>query len=215
MKHPPRNYVTKDIDVMFYPERCTHVAECVNGLPAVFDTSRRPWVKPEHASADEVARVILCCPTGALHFTRKDGGEAEPVPETNTIRVVADGPLYVLGRILIESPEGDFIMEDTRVALCRCGVSKIKPLCDNAHLDIHFKAPGQISASTSEPAGEKGGLLKIIPLDNGPFHIQGPFVLISEDGKTEVSGTDEWLCRCGLSNNKPFCDGSHFNQFTG
>lgn len=47
---------------------------------------------------------------------------------------------------------------------------------------------------------------KVIP--NGPISILGELHLIYKDGKEETK-KDVYLCRCGHSNNKPFCDGSH------
>ena len=49
---------------------------------------------------------------------------------------------------------------------------------------------------------------------NGPYYIDGPLELVDQDGNHfEVQeGKTIALCRCGRSNNKPFCDSSHRNQ---
>ncbi|MBI4445214.1 MAG: CDGSH iron-sulfur domain-containing protein [Acidobacteria bacterium] len=47
--------------------------------------------------------------------------------------------------------------------------------------------------------------------NNGPLRISGQFVIKDADGKEfDLSGREVVsLCRCGHSQNKPFCDGSH------
>jgi len=46
---------------------------------------------------------------------------------------------------------------------------------------------------------------------NGPLRISGNFVIKDPQGKEfDLAGrTAISLCRCGHSDNKPFCDGSH------
>jgi uncharacterized Fe-S cluster protein YjdI len=61
-----KTYVGTDVAVSFDPELCRHAAECVRGLPAVFDTQRRPWIAPDGAPAEEVREVVARCPSGAL-----------------------------------------------------------------------------------------------------------------------------------------------------
>ena len=48
--------------------------------------------------------------------------------------------------------------------------------------------------------------------DNGPLLVEGPIKLVDAAGNAiEVPANKPAisLCRCGVSNKKPFCDGSH------
>jgi CDGSH-type Zn-finger protein len=52
---------------------------------------------------------------------------------------------------------------------------------------------------------------EITPSANGPYLIRGEFTLHDSSGKPYDLGgkTNIALCRCGHSENKPFCDGTH------
>lgn len=56
---------------------------------------------------------------------------------------------------------------------------------------------------------------KITVNNNGSLIIDGDFEIVDKNGNTyDLGGREKvTLCRCGLSNNKPFCDGSHRNHF--
>ena len=49
----------------------------------------------------------------------------------------------------------------------------------------------------------------LTPTNNGPTHVQGPVTIKTEGGQTINVTEEAWLCRCGHSSNKPFCDGTH------
>jgi len=50
---------------------------------------------------------------------------------------------------------------------------------------------------------------------NGSLKIEGDFEIVDQEGNVYgLQGRETLgLCRCGLSANKPFCDGSHRNGF--
>ena len=201
------------ITVTWSRRRCIHAADCVMNLPTVFEPGRRPWVDATQASADAVARVVARCPTGSLHFERRDGGAPEPVPPANTVLVSRNGPTYLRGDLELVDERGEVRLRDTRVALCRCGLSQTKPLCDNAHRDAGFREPGAIAEGDAEARiedpGADGTRLRAVARENGPIELTGPFAIASADKKTLLSGTRTKLCRCGHSGAKPFCDGTH------
>lgn len=51
----------------------------------------------------------------------------------------------------------------------------------------------------------------ITPSDDGPNMVRGPVKIVDADGNEwDISGRQVVaLCRCGQSENKPFCDGTH------
>lgn len=204
-------YHGEAIDVTWSSQRCIHVAECLRRLGVVFDTRRSPWVRPDAASADDIAITILHCPSGALHFARRDGGADEVADTVNTVTVQADGPLYVRGDVTLQTEDGEVVLRDTRLSLCRCGKSQNKPFCDNSHRPIEFRHAGTLAANRLRPDrnGSSQGPLTIVLEKDGPLQVRGPIELRSADGQSVYVGHRGELCRCGHSANKPFCDSTH------
>ena len=95
-----------------------------------------------------------------------------------------------------------------RAALCRCGQSQRKPFCDNSHDAAGFKDSGAVG-ETGEGLTAEGGRLEIKPVKDGPLKVTGNLTLIAGSGVERWRGAQTWLCRCGGSKNKPFCDGTH------
>jgi CDGSH-type Zn-finger protein/uncharacterized Fe-S cluster protein YjdI len=207
MTEDGKRYTGERIVVRYNPRRCIHFAACVRGLPAVFDKERRPWVAPDNADADELAALVQQCPTGALHFERSDGSAAELPLARASVQVEANGPLYVRGDITLQRENGAQIIADTRIALCRCGMSGNKPFCDNSHQQ-GFHHAGDLAPKPGEgDANEES--LTITVSDRGPYRVAGAFTIRSADGSETRSYPSASLCRCGASQHKPFCDGSH------
>ena len=197
-----REYKSKDITVVWEPKRCVHSAECVRHLPDVFDPEARPWIHIEAESAEAIASTVRRCPTGALQYRPEGDLAAEQPDDQNTVVMRPNGPLYVRGQIEING------IRETRVALCRCGASARKPFCDNSHRTIGFQDPAH---GTEQDGGEAtgSGMLRIAPTVDGPLELTGPVLVGDSAGTVLYEGNETWLCRCGASETKPFCDGSH------
>jgi uncharacterized Fe-S cluster protein YjdI len=53
---------------------------------------------------------------------------------------------------------------------------------------------------------------KVEVTPNGPLMVHGEIEIKMADGSTETKKRATAFCRCGVSDNKPFCDGSHRNS---
>ena len=124
-----RAYTAPGVTVFYDRGRCLHFAECVRGLPQVFDVAKRPWIQPQNASADEVAEVVRRCPSGALHYRLEEGPPEQPEQPTR-VEFVSNGPISLRGDLSIDVPAGR--MREARASLCRCGRTENEPFCDSA-----------------------------------------------------------------------------------
>ena len=52
---------------------------------------------------------------------------------------------------------------------------------------------------------------QIKAIKDGPLEVSGGTIVENAQGEKKEFETDKqaWLCRCGSSKNKPYCDGSH------
>jgi len=73
-------------------------------------------------------------------FTREP--QPKSGPQVTVITPYRDGPLLVRGPVKFVDQDGnEILIERETVALCRCGKSRIRPLCDGTHKLLGFKAP--------------------------------------------------------------------------
>ena len=206
------------------------------------------------------------------------------------IEASLNGPYLVTGVTRLTNWLGEELPARPQMALCRCGASAIKPLCDGTHARIGFtsaKDPGRVGDRRDSYAGQQVAILDnrgtcqhsgyctdrlptvfhlgaepfVTPsggrmdeiiravrdcpsgalsyaLDgreareqvdfgstrepgievsrDGPYRITGGIALTGTDGTREsrnagASSEHYALCRCGHSQNKPFCSGMHWH----
>lgn len=204
MSDDVQEYRGQKVLIRFEGKKCIHSRNCVLGRPDVFvPNAPGAWIQPDAASAEAIAGIAHACPSGAITYERLDGGEQEAPPRVNTARIRENGPVALHAAIEL----GDAKM--LRATLCRCGASKNKPFCDGNHTSAGFAATGEIATQESKPLEARDGTLKVSPLPDGPLMVEGNLEVVTGTGRTITRTQKCFLCRCGGSEKKPFCDGTH------
>ena len=84
-----------------------------------------------------------------------------------------------------------------------------KPYCDGSHGAAGFIATGEPPAKELAALTRRDGPVKILPHPDGPLQVQGALEIVSGTGHTLNRVMQAYLCRCGGSAKKPYCDGTH------
>jgi CDGSH-type Zn-finger protein len=118
--------------------RCAHAGNCTAHLASTFKLGVEPWIDPTGAPAEDIARVIKTCPSGALSYASEPGGDTVEDSEGPMVVVPPDAP-YATRGVQIVAGDGSLYDLRERQTLCRCGGSRNKPFCDGTHWFIGFK----------------------------------------------------------------------------
>ena len=195
----------RTIEIQFQASRCIHSRFCVTGAPKVFLANvQGPWIHPDAMDVERLVEVAHACPSGAIRYRRRDGQSEETAPPVNLASIREAGPYAFRGELQLAGNPAGF-----RATLCRCGASRHKPYCDGSHHESGFGASGEPPTGQSAMLPVRDGSLAIDPEPNGPLQVKGNLEIISGTGRVVARVETARLCRCGGSQNKPFCDGTH------
>jgi uncharacterized Fe-S cluster protein YjdI len=140
MKNIELKYKNSEITVVWKPYLCNHSAVCLKGLPSVFDTFSRPWIKMDAASTEKIKEVVDECPTRAISWyansegkMQKDESSNEISDKTTTVTLIKDGPVLISGSFILINENNEPVPTEDKISICRCGKSTRLPFCDGSH----------------------------------------------------------------------------------
>ncbi len=196
----------RDLTLIYEGKKCIHSRFCVTWGPKVFIANvKGPWINPDNMPTEALTEIAHVCVSGAIRYKRKDGQPDEAAPPVNLVSVRENGPYAIRADIQLDGEPA----VSHRLTLCRCGASKNKPFCDGSHNEVKFAASGEPPTGKADMLPVRDGPLAIDPQTDGPLQVRGNVEIISGTGRVVARLTSAKLCRCGGSNTKPFCDGSH------
>jgi uncharacterized Fe-S cluster protein YjdI len=146
-KETVKEYSNGEITVFWKAELCIHSANCLIGLPEVFNTKKKPWVNVHASNSKEIMKIVDTCPSRALTYlkstkfvTSKPRKSVKKKSKFARVQILKDGPALITGNFIIRDAKKKKVKFDKEVAaICRCGASRKKPFCDGSHLSAGFK----------------------------------------------------------------------------
>ena len=118
--------------------------------------------------------------------------------------------------VMQEGPQKFTIAPGEAKSFCVCGLSKIYPLCDGTLYSVDDIWPARCGCrGAREPKNVGHFYAFCVPRRNTGSHrahnaAHGTdFKSIKIEVAEGEAARDVYICRCGHSKNKPFCDGTH------
>ncbi len=146
-KESVKEFSNGEVTVFWQPELCIHSANCLIGLPAVFNSKKKPWINVHASNSKEIMRIVDTCPSRALvhlksskFVTSKPRATVKKKAKFARVQILKNGPALITGNFIVRDTKKKKIkIENEVAAICRCGGSKKKPFCDGSHQTVGFK----------------------------------------------------------------------------
>jgi uncharacterized Fe-S cluster protein YjdI len=146
-KESVKEYTNGEITVFWKSELCIHSANCLLGMPRVFNSRKKPWINLAGADSKEIMKTVDSCPSRALTYLKsttfriqKPRKTKKQAPKFARVQILKDGPALITGNFIVRDAKKKKIRLESEVAaICRCGHSAKKPFCDGSHLIKGFK----------------------------------------------------------------------------
>jgi CDGSH-type Zn-finger protein len=130
-----KEYIGPEIKLTDKKELCVGAAFCVRDAGT--------WNLTVHSDRLGFRKIAIeeagNCPSGRLVIWDKQGNMIEPDYDPSIVITEYEdgspGPLWIRGKVDIESEAGITYEKRNRITLCTCGKSMNKPLCDGSHFD--------------------------------------------------------------------------------
>lgn len=101
-------------------------------------------MQPAHRHKERANRSRFIWPSYPHDYPFENAGKLPHMESETTYTPYRDGPILVRGPVSLTDPNGEPVATRRKtIALCRCGYSSIRPLCDGTHKAIGFTAEGR------------------------------------------------------------------------
>jgi len=119
----------KTIRTHFNANICMHARKC----RPLGELRKKELEEGSATTAQEIARVVTACPSGALSYEMVDGANEIEFESSGMVEIMEGGEIRLECDIDGDGIELQERQPWNRVTLCRCGLSKNKPFCDASH----------------------------------------------------------------------------------
>jgi CDGSH-type Zn-finger protein len=144
-------------------------------------------------------------------------------PRVDVKETADHGPRYDRADIFQSTEDGVVISDDlslcSKAGYCRDRFTGVWQMLGNADPEVRRRMERMVelcpsgrlawAESVEAPDREPPYEPEIGVFRNGPLFVRGGVLVVGADGEPYEIRNRQVLCRCGYSQNKPFCDGSH------
>ena len=195
------------VQITFNGKLCIHSRFCVTGAPKVFLANvKGPWIHPDAMDAEELMAVARECPSGAIQYRLA----AATAGARSWRRRSISSPCARRGPMAFAAISASTASLSAIVRRCAGAAHRRTSPSATAHTTRSLSPPRANRRRATRPTCSPRATGRSKSRHSSTARlVRGNLEIISGTGRVVARQQAARLCRCGHSNTKPFCDGTH------